>query len=287
MKTIGKHGVIAQIAGPRLVLAALLAVMLSAAGMGRAQSGAASPTTPGAKPAATSAKAPALPAAQPPAKVQSEGIKIHGHWIIEVRNRDGSVASHTEFENSYLPGSFFPGILSRTLTLGEWGIVLSGSSSPCVASVSTPFSVDGVQEGALLPSDCVITESGPAIGANINGSPCDPAAGTGSCSNNLQVSMSGGIPDNPTLAGNVVATNSGTISQVETIFSTCGPALSSSACATETASDLFSSDFVSSFTATTLPAPGSGTCGGTNQPPCAVSVIAQQTIQVSVQFSFQ
>jgi hypothetical protein len=287
MKTIGKHGVIAQIAGPRLVLAALLAVMFSAASMGRAQSGAASPTTPGAKTVAAPAKAPALSAAKPNAKSQREGITVHGYWTIEVRNRDGSVASHTEFENSYNEQSLFPNILSRILTLGEWGIELGGSPSPCVAVVNASFSSNVDVVGELVPpKKCVITESGPAIGATINGSPCNPAAGTGSCSNNLLVSASGAAA-NPTLTGNVVATNSGTISQVETIFSTCGQSVTTTACATETASDLSSSDFVSSFTFTTLPAPGSGTCGGTNQPPCAVSVIAQQTIQVSVQFSFQ
>ena len=29
-----------------------------------------------------------------------QGIKVHGHWTIEVRNPDGSVATHREFENS-------------------------------------------------------------------------------------------------------------------------------------------------------------------------------------------
>jgi len=288
MKTIGKHGVIAQIAGPGLVLAALLVLMPSAVSLGRAQSGATSPTTAGAKPTAAPAKAPALPAVKPPAKAQSEGIKIHGHWTIEVRNRDGSVASHTEFENAYLSGSFFPNTLSRTMTLGEWGIVLGGSPSPCLTTISTPFtstSYQGVQDSVPIFPACLISESGPAIGGvNAGQSLCSPSAGTGGCSNNLQVSYNSGIP---LLTGNVVATNSGTISQVETIFSTCGPALSSTACATETAADSSSLDYVSAFTATTLPAPGSGTCGGTNQTPCAVSVIAQQTIQVSVQFSFQ
>jgi len=222
-------------------------------------------------------------------KVQSEGIKIHGHWTIEVRNRDGSVASHTEFENSYISQSFFPNILSRTQTLGEWGIELGGSPSPCVAIVHTPLlHFPGVQAEMVPAPVCVIAESGPAIGAtNADGSPCNPAAGTGSCSNNLQVSLNIQGNGNPMLTGSVVATNSGTISEVETIFSTCGPALSSTACATETAADSPVLDFVSSFTATTLPALGSGTCGGANQPPCAVPVIAQQTIQVSVQFSFQ
>jgi hypothetical protein len=29
-----------------------------------------------------------------------EGIKVHGHWTIELRNPDGSIAGHHEFENA-------------------------------------------------------------------------------------------------------------------------------------------------------------------------------------------
>jgi hypothetical protein len=29
-----------------------------------------------------------------------EGIKVHGHWVIEVRNPDGKVATRREFENA-------------------------------------------------------------------------------------------------------------------------------------------------------------------------------------------
>ena len=32
-----------------------------------------------------------------------EGIKVHGHWTIEVHNPDGTLATHREFENSLLP----------------------------------------------------------------------------------------------------------------------------------------------------------------------------------------
>jgi hypothetical protein len=48
-----------------------------------------------------------------------EGIKVHGHWSVTVRNPDGSLSSHHEFENSldqegkalilsFLTGSIFP-----------------------------------------------------------------------------------------------------------------------------------------------------------------------------------
>src|SRR5713226_6208411 len=31
---------------------------------------------------------------------QKEGIKVHGHWTIDVRNPDGTLVTHREFENS-------------------------------------------------------------------------------------------------------------------------------------------------------------------------------------------
>src|ERR1700747_2784460 len=40
---------------------------------------------------------------------QHEGIRIHGHWTIEVRNLHGSVTRHVKFENSLDPGATFPG----------------------------------------------------------------------------------------------------------------------------------------------------------------------------------
>ena len=39
-------------------------------------------------------------AAEKPGDASHEGIKVHGHWTIEVKNPDGSVATHHEFENS-------------------------------------------------------------------------------------------------------------------------------------------------------------------------------------------
>jgi hypothetical protein len=42
-----------------------------------------------------------------PAQAQdgkSEGIKVHGRWTIDVRNPDGSLASHHEFDNALISG---------------------------------------------------------------------------------------------------------------------------------------------------------------------------------------
>jgi hypothetical protein len=63
-----------------------------------------------AKPAAEAA----APTAQSAPKGQHEGITVHGYWTIDVKNPDGSLVRHVEFENSIDPG--FP--LSYTSSTG-------------------------------------------------------------------------------------------------------------------------------------------------------------------------
>jgi hypothetical protein len=65
-----------------------------------------------------------------------EGIKVHGDWVIEVRNADGSVAERREFDNAlHSQGQqTIANFLSRQYFVGAWGVFLSGSpanSSPC------------------------------------------------------------------------------------------------------------------------------------------------------------
>jgi hypothetical protein len=151
---------VARIARRGLALAALLALFFAGAAVSRAQSSvmpAATPTTkpsaatakgsssPAAKPAAdveteaaTTANAPASPVEKPPAKGQHEGITVHGHWTIEVKNPDGTRASRVEFENSLvqpggaedltllLIGADVPG--GYTVTLSDGG---NSTIGPC------------------------------------------------------------------------------------------------------------------------------------------------------------
>ncbi len=35
-----------------------------------------------------------------PSKPGSEGIKVHGHWVLQVKNQDGTLGERREFENS-------------------------------------------------------------------------------------------------------------------------------------------------------------------------------------------
>ncbi len=74
----------------------------------------------------------------------SEGIQIHGHWVIEVLDLDGSLVSHREFENAMTStgASRAAAILGRTNEIGSWVIALAGPSvgtnlNPCLSSAST------------------------------------------------------------------------------------------------------------------------------------------------------
>jgi hypothetical protein len=82
------------------------------------------------------------PAAEPlPAKPAAsaaggnhEGIKVSGHWVIEVKNPDGKVVTHREFENNLVTGGQGDAILSNLLTgnavAGVWDIQLQSNTSP-------------------------------------------------------------------------------------------------------------------------------------------------------------
>lgn len=76
------------------------------------------------------------PSANPLApKGHSEGIKVHGQWTIEVRNPDGKLVIHREFENEFTLGpgqgsTLLTDLLGRTLIAGAWdvGLVTNGGS---------------------------------------------------------------------------------------------------------------------------------------------------------------
>jgi hypothetical protein len=59
---------------------------------------------------------------------QKEGIKVHGHWTIEVRNPDGTLAKRQEFENSLISDGAkqLLRVLARQQTVGEWSIIFQG-----------------------------------------------------------------------------------------------------------------------------------------------------------------
>lgn len=63
-----------------------------------------------------------------PADGTAEGIKLHGHWIIEVRDPDGTVVNRREFDNALTEcgAAALRGLTARTMILdvNPWSIVL-------------------------------------------------------------------------------------------------------------------------------------------------------------------
>jgi hypothetical protein len=100
-----------------------------------------------------SAAAPlSVPAAENPdaGNTGSEGIKVHGHWVIDVSNPDGTLASHNEFENglTYAGKDLFVWLLSRGGSCGGWTINLDDSQD------DPPFvdDSDGTGAGVIAES---------------------------------------------------------------------------------------------------------------------------------------
>ena len=59
-----------------------------------------------------------------------EGIKVHGHWTIDIRNADGTLASHHEFENALVNPDMLVTSLMGDLTPGGWRIRLASNNNP-------------------------------------------------------------------------------------------------------------------------------------------------------------
>ena len=62
-----------------------------------------------------------------------EGINVHGHWTIEVRDPDGGLVERREFDNALIGGSVLAEIVGGLSVQGVWSITLRAISgnSPC------------------------------------------------------------------------------------------------------------------------------------------------------------
>src|SRR6266568_3696570 len=123
------------------------------------------------------------PASQ--AKGAGEDIKIHGHWVIEVRNADGSLAPRHEFENaldSATGASVMTTALTSALTGVEvtpfWAIKLRGEPDPCLLGclivpissggtlqIHVPLDPSGLPQGTIQLSGFAVVSN--PTGANL------------------------------------------------------------------------------------------------------------------------
>lgn len=309
MKINGRQQLLAYIARRSLVLGSLLVMALTCAGAADAQSsGPNAPTqvvkpaaatetqapAPGAKPMAAQTKSLQLPEEKHSAKGAKEGISVHGHWRIEVRNPDGSVAKHIEFENSICPtqtgfnhnfdnpNTVFPGgalflsqLATGQSTLGAWMIFLGNqselnktsnvpagckSAGPLVVGSSALTGYVLVQNIGIFADLSSIPNYCPANVCAQIGGPTTPTPASPS------IALSGTIPGSYTLAN-----GGGEIDIVSTVNFSCAGLISISTCAAtppDTASILTGTQLIT----------------GSSTPP--VTYTAGQSIAVAVIISF-
>jgi hypothetical protein len=214
-----------------------------------------------------------------------EGITVHGYWTIEVKNPDGTVVKHVEFENSLDPGFTAPNptagqppvtvpggaaFLSALLG-GQWaGPVVpapaSGSSAPgWVIALVGPAGLSNLSVLSSPNAPCIALLAACLIGQQ--GTFCGTPSAGNSC--NLSVSPQGTAPafTGVQLSGSVAATQNGQISTVATLISPLSCQPSGTAC-------LPTGVITASFTSST------------NFPGAPISVITGQTIAVTVTISF-
>lgn len=153
-----------------------------------------------------------------------EGIQVHGHWTLEVRDPDGSLVSHHEFDNALTGGrQTLAYILTGDETVGDWTIRLSCPGDQ-------PF-----RDGNGSPADGYIRE------------PCPGATPLPNEFYNLNVSLNGS--EVIVLRGSAQAQAAGNITQVWTSTYNCFNDEPPSQC--NCSSDRLSSPY--GFASTTLP----------------------------------
>jgi len=251
MRTNGRPALVARIGARRFAIVILLVAFVVVPRISYGQSGATPIST-----ATPPARISTADHSNRPAPASNDAIKVHGHWIIEVRNPDGKLTERREFENSLAEstgGNALADVLAQLQTLGGWAILLTKASCE-----STNFFNYPTPAGACPGAPCATVVGAIGLGPDPQGDPntfyggcyigqtLSNAGATNAtelpvvvgcvapvdCSANLSVAHP---PDGHLgvlqLSGSVaVSQPNGTIDNVHTILTLCPPPASSTAC---------------------------------------------------------
>ena len=147
--------------------------------------------------------------AKQPGTGTHESVTVHGHWVIDVRNPDGSLAQHRDFENSLESSAqgTLAGLIGGQFSMGNMMIAMgySGAQGPCQATVS-------------FPGWC-------AVVVNLSTHPAVDYCSAYVCAPTLTETFNSGTnyagPYNLVLTGSITANAAGTVNSVYTIFGSC------------------------------------------------------------------
>jgi len=233
-----------------------------------------------------------------------EGIQVHGYWKIDVRDPDGRVVKHVEFENSLntqIGGPLLMALITGQNSPGAWSVGLEATPSSTLCGTVQGILVGFAPGSANSISPCVLGQAGDQYF-----DACTSSSGIG-CAPGLSVTEPSPSLQAVTLQGQMTVVNAGTITAVSTMLMTCNPGISPATCPTTSASNSdttiippllvqemqsdgfsFNRNYFTWGLPLTRLVLGTTTngCGGAGQPPCQVSVQAQQIVAVTVQISF-
>jgi hypothetical protein len=178
----------------------------------------ASPTAKTALAAQPAAKAVAEKESAVPNSANQQGIKVHGHWVLQVKNADGTLGERREFDNSLVTSTATSNLSGDQLL----GLLLSGNGAPGDPAIAL---VPSVPAGAKDASDYCIAGS---ILPNENNN-CyvlvTAQSGLGNyffnASNGLTTTLTITPPLSWVLAGNYTIPSLTTITFVQTLLPIC------------------------------------------------------------------
>ena len=192
-----------------------------------------------------------------PAHAQNEGLRlssnpgaasigVHGHWVIEVREADGTLVKRHEFDNALVSARSLLLALARQNTPGYWAVFINdvhGVGSPCAPTVCA---LQEPGHGTVFSGTTKLV----VLGVSLEGTP---------------------IPSKLVLQGTFTATATGQISAVDTILTNCANTVTPAApCASSSGNTLTSHLMQSSGAPPVGPIP----------------VTAGQIVQVRVELAF-
>jgi hypothetical protein len=95
-----------------------------------------------------------------PNSLNNQGIKVHGHWVLQVKNADGTLGERREFENSLVTSTATSNLSGDQLL----GLLLSGNGAPGDPAIAL---VPSVPSGSKDASDYCIA-GGILLNENMN-----------------------------------------------------------------------------------------------------------------------
>jgi hypothetical protein len=208
-----------------------------------------------------------------------EGIKLHGHWSIDVKNPDGTLVKHSDFENQlqYDGTQYLTALISGWGVGGDYAIYFTNATATATGSPTT---------NVVCPAPASTTTSTfpyCSIVQNINTQPgifhCLHYYCVGGLTVTPTFGSGTGLP-NVVLAGNITAPQAGSINNVYIGFNGCN-SVSTTTPATPTAPG--------TITAAACQASTTGSYGGTMSGTTLgspVTVVAGQIIQITVTYTF-